>query len=225
MLIGQAKIVQWVNNVLTHFVAISIDLIIDMSVFSWLYSSMPKINHLPSISATSTSDGFSHIFVLLSFLAVLGAAGFFMRPQTSTNNQEVLGTAQATSSSAIRKGFSVMVVSTSGNWDFFEYLCSSYEECTESLTSGFQLSTISGGQTDGYEIFVEPSNDWNSYKFIKYYVKSGWTDSATQFTPSMTQDIQGAVIHKFDGSNIQAVVAPVTPFTTQFYNATSFSDN
>ncbi len=196
-----------------------------MGVFSWLYSSMPKINHLPSISSTSNSEGFSHIFVLISFLAVLGAVGFFMRPNSSTSNPDVLGSAQTTSSSATRNGFSVMVVSNSGNWDFFEYLCSSYEECIESLTAGYQLSTISGGQTDGYEIFVEPSDEWDAYKFIKYYVKSGWTDSNTQFVPDMTETIQGAEIHKFENANIEAVVAPITPFTTQFYNATSFSDN
>lgn len=211
----RAKSIQWVKYVTTHFIAILVDLIVDIDIFSWLYISMPKTKN--------SSQGFSHILVLIAFLAVVGAIGFFVSPQKN-NQDEVLGSAQATSSAVTRSGFSVVVNSSESAWDFFEFLCTTYEECTQSLTSGFQLSIISGGPTQGYEIFVEPSRDWESYKFIKYYVKPTWTGSSALYTPSALELVQGSQTHTFDSTGVQAVIVPLEPFKTQFYHATSFSD-
>lgn len=203
-----------------------VDLIVDSARFFWLYSNMPKISNLPSIyGPSSASDGFSHIVVLMSFLVIVGAIGFVMRPETAQNERAILGTAASSTAQTTRKGFSLTVVSNNGNWDFYQYLCKSFDECRGSATSGFQLPTISGGQTEGYEIFVEPTQDWNDFSFIKYYVKPGWTDAETVFVPEMHETITGARIHTFEEPGTQAIIAPVAAFRKQFYNITTFSDN
>jgi hypothetical protein len=184
---------------------------------------MPEAKNSSVLLQSSNSQGFSHIFVLIAFLGVVAAIGFFVSPRNS-NEDEVLGTAQATSSAVTRSGFSVVVNSQNNSWDFFEFLCSSYEECVESLTSGYQLSIISGGQTEGYEIFVEPSADWDSYKFIKYYVRPAWSGSQSVYSPKTLEPVDGMQTHTFEENGVQAVVAPLTPFTSQFYHTTSFSD-
>ena len=72
------------------------------------------------------------------------------------------------------EGLKVTVISPSSSWDLLQYLCKTRNECETSLTSGKWWATVSGAPTteDGHEVFIEKSDGWSGYPYIKLYAKS-----------------------------------------------------
>ncbi len=169
------------------------------------------LNYLPdknSYSRTMLSNnyGFSQFYVFA--FALLLVAGFSMYRQNSlSKKQEVLGATQAPPVVA-RKGFSVLVKSDGPTWDFYEFLCKSLEECRQSPEAGYQLPLISGGQTEGHEIIVEPNSNWSGYSHIKYYVKGGWGQGSPIFRLVTPTGINGTEVGDFDGMTF--VILPIS---------------
>ncbi len=125
-----------------------------------------------------------------------------------------------------KPGFSVTVTSTAETWDLVEYLCSSREECLETLDSGKRLGTISGGSTELHEVFVEYSPKWDEYAFIKFYVRPGWSATQREFKIANLGDIPGATREVVsDGTYIyEVVIAPVVEVKNTFYRSAYFTD-
>ncbi|KKT84886.1 MAG: hypothetical protein UW82_C0007G0002 [candidate division WWE3 bacterium GW2011_GWC2_44_9] len=70
-------------------------------------------------------------------------------------------------------GIKVSIVSPDSSWDLDEYLCSSKNECLNSATRGKWWSRVSGAKTGdyGYEVFIEKSQEWDGYAFLKRSAK------------------------------------------------------
>lgn len=125
-----------------------------------------------------------------------------------------------------RPGFSVAISSKNGNWDFVEYLCSSLDECNQSLYSGVRWGVTSGGATENHEIVVENSNEWGKYSYIKYFVRPAWSSMPRDFkVVSLGSYPDSKVYTLSDGKeNVEVVIAKLTSGDTKFYTASSFSD-
>jgi hypothetical protein len=183
------------------------------------------LNYLPdknSYSRTLLSNnyGFSQFYVFA--LALLLVAGFSMYRQNAlSKKQDVLGVTQA-APAVERKGFSVLVKSNGPTWDFYEFLCSSLEQCRQSPEAGYQLPLISGGQTEGHEIIVEPNSEWSRYTHIKYYVKGGWGQGSSEFKLITPSRIAGAELGDFDGMSY--VILPITSVKQGFDASAVFSN-
>lgn len=183
------------------------------------------LNYLPDKNSYSRRGhannlGFSHFYVF-AFALVLATGFSIYRHNSLLRKEETLGVAEEAPIN-IQRGFSVLVKSDGPTWDFYEYLCKSLEECKSSPESGYQLPLISGGQTEGHEIIVEPNADWNGYSHIKYYVKSGWGQGAGNFGLSSKVAIGGAQIGDFDGMTY--VVLPISSVRSGFDTSTVFSN-
>ena len=183
------------------------------------------LNHLPDKNSysrvmLSNSYGFSQFYVFA--FALLLVAGFSMYRQNAlSKKEEVLGVTQVAPVNE-RKGFSVMVKSNGPTWDFYEFLCKSLEECKSSPESGYQLPLISGGESEGHEIIVEPNGDWSGYNYIKYYVKGGWGQDSSNFRLATPTNIAGAQVGDFAG--MPFVIIPINSVRQGFDASAVFSN-
>lgn len=75
-------------------------------------------------------------------------------------------------------GVKITVISPDFSWDLIEYLCATKSECESFPTSGTWWATVSGAATDldGHEVFVEKSEDWAGYNYIKFVTRSARGD-------------------------------------------------
>ena len=96
------------------------------------------------------NKGFSLPIVLIValFISLPVMFFFFSTRATAPNVKGAFTTANV--------GFDVQISSNKGTWDLFEFLCTTKEECTTSLTGGKRLETIGGGQVKTYDVVVEP---------------------------------------------------------------------
>jgi len=135
--------------------------------------------------------GFAHPFVLVSVLVLLGiGVAVLAGPRNiaglvlgaTTRKENVYDTKTV--------GIKVNVVSPATSWDLTEYLCKSRDECTSALTSGKWWSTVSGAATttDGHEIFIEESDGWADYNFIKIVVKESGSVVGEYLAPAGTNN-------------------------------------
>lgn len=129
-------------------------------------------------------------------------------------------------SSVKNSGFSIQIKSTNGTWDLLEFLCNDMDECTQSLTSGKRVETISGGITDSYEVFLEPSSDWDNYEFIKIYAKPGWGSSARTFSVVDKGVVPGTIVQTFTEDDVEQpfIIIPLDPVKSEFYTSANLAD-
>ncbi len=115
--------------------------------------------------------GFTVPVVVLFVLAfMIIPLGFWLSGARSITSGEVRGVA----SSGVNSGTHLLIISNSGSWDVFEYLCKNKEECEKSLNSGKKLEAVSGGKTEGSTISLSYMESWKDYEFVKIYAKQGW---------------------------------------------------
>lgn len=123
-------------------------------------------------------------------------------------------------------GASVLVSSKYGTWDLVKYLCQTREECVGSLTSGRVLDTTSGGVTDRQSVVIKYSKDWDSYKFLKVFVKSGWGSSLREFQVSLAGNASGSYVEDvvYNGINYKVVIVPIDIISGSLMEIAEFSD-
>jgi len=119
-------------------------------------------------------------------------------------------------------GFSVCVTSEFGNWDLVEYLCESLAECKTSLDSGEKWATVSGGETENHQIFVESESSWEEYVYMKVFVRSGWGSQDRKFVMDATGDVLGSNEVTLEETKI--LIFPVSSVIKDYAPAASFSD-
>lgn len=118
---------------------------------------------------------------------------------TSTRQNKNVKGAQ-TKISEIQNGFLVYVTSKANIWDLNEYLCVSEDECLSSLDSGKKWSVISSGPAQNHEIIVQATKEWDSYKYIKIFVKSSYAGVASSLKPELLSQ-EGASVHEISYQN------------------------
>jgi hypothetical protein len=123
-------------------------------------------------------------------------------------------------------GILINIISKNGAWDMSKYLCEDITICFESLTSGKSLEKTSGGGIEDQSIIVRPSKDWDSYNYVKIFVKSGWGSSERFFTVSSQGDVSQDVVKKFEhgGNTYEAVVVPIDMMKSELVDSVIFSD-
>ena len=163
-----------------------------------MLSNLPEINTYSVSVKRFSNEGFSQLHILVAVLALLGGLTFYnssiKQTQTASRDNQILGSSQSIRENTDKTGLVVTVKSTGPTWDFYEFLCKTYEECATSLEAGYQMPVISGGQTEGHEILIEPSSDWKQYSYIKYYVKNAWGLNSSQFLPVEPVNLPGTKI-------------------------------
>lgn len=123
-------------------------------------------------------------------------------------------------------GVLINILSKNGAWDMPKFLCEDISTCRESLTSGKPLEKTSGGGIEEQSIIIRSSKDWDSYEYLKVYVKPGWGTVERFFSTSMTDAVKGAVVESFDydGNNYEAVIVPTDLLRSEFVDSITFSD-
>lgn len=119
--------------------------------------------------------GFAHPYLMLAVVVIIGAGAAVLAGNGNLVGL-VLGTRTQKENVYQNKtdGLNVTVISPKSSWDLVQYLCSTREECEKSPTSGKWWATVSGAPTgpDGHEVFIQRSDGWGAYPFIKVYAKS-----------------------------------------------------
>lgn len=136
----------------------------------------------------------------------------------STKSENVMGTSTVNE----KPGFSVRVVSPDGTWELIQYVCTTLEECTSDLTSGKRVGSVGGGATALQELFVPAAPEWKDYKYIKYFVKPGWSSAQRTFKISELGTFTGSVKKTF--TEIDVVIAPVENVLATSQKSATFSD-
>ncbi len=109
------------------------------------------------------------IVFLLAFVSV--PVFYFFLINKSNQLSNVKG---ARTEVSLNSGLILNVKSSAGGWDLHEILCKTKDECTKTLLSGKEWSVVSGGTTEGHEIKVSADQNWQDYKYMKVFVRSGW---------------------------------------------------
>lgn len=163
--------------------------------------------------------------ILLLLLVAVPVLYWVSTNDLSASSQDVRG-ASTTGSILAKPGFKISVSSKANTWDLVEFLCKSLEECTDSLTSGRRLGTVSGGAADMHEIVVEYTSEWDDYKYIKYFVRSGWYSQSQPFDVVDVGEIPGAEVYNISEGmqTYQTVIAPTSSLESSFYSSSHFSD-
>lgn len=161
------------------------------------------------------------IFVALTLIAV----SIFFAVKNAINSQNVKGVLIVSSGQDSKSNLSVIVASKEG-WDLFEFLCSSLDECLNSLDSGTRFAKISGGSTSAHEINVGVSSDLKKYAFLKLYVKPSWGSNERIFNVSDLGEVPGSKIYALpDGSaKYNTVIIQISNIGNKFYKSATFFD-
>jgi hypothetical protein len=172
--------------------------------------------------------GYSVPLIIILVLGLLAVPAYYWTTTNSVNfsSSKTVKGISTTGNIYASPGFSVSVTSNAETWDLVEYLCKTLEDCTSSLNSGSRWGTISGGKTDLHEVVVESSQDWDDYKYIKYYVRSGWFSKDKGFDVVSIGDMSGSKVHKIveGGTEYQVVITPVSDLMYSFHKSAHFSD-
>lgn len=159
------------------------------------------------------------VIVIATFLIIPIAFWFLTSKNTDGNIQG----AKTKSGSA---GVVIDIKSSQGTWDLNEYLCKNIDECLESLFSGKPLETISGGVVGDKFITIKYVSEWDSYEFLKIFVKPGWGSTIRKFNASLSNDVSGAYIERFiyGGSDYDVVLVPIKDIKDTLLEIATFSD-
>jgi hypothetical protein len=183
----------------------------DMLKFSCFHKTMRKGFSIPLVL----------IFIVV-FLSVPLLYWFFSSRDGTTN---VMG-ATTNQLQQAQNGFSVRINSKDGTWDLYEYLCTTKDECASSLMSGRRVQIVSGGTVQNHDVAITSGSDWNSYKYAKVFVRSGWGSSAREFKVESVGVVPGSerVNFTYESANYKAVLIPLDSAGDSFYKSAVFSD-
>ena len=159
------------------------------------------------------------VIIVLTFLVIPVAFWFFtFREQ----NDDIRGVGTRGGAS----GVIVRVNSNYGTWDMSKYLCPTREECSESLVSGKILETTSGGGIDEQFVIVRYTQDWESYEYLKVFIKPGWGSPERVFNVSLLGNIKDSFIDEFtyEGEVYKAVIIPIQSIGETLSEVAIFSD-
>ncbi len=165
------------------------------------------------------SKGFGALFFIIAAFFVAAPFVFFIVNLRA--GSEVKGV----SAPGYSKGFSVVVNSSQGTWDLYQYGCADLDDCREGLFSGKKISMTSGGETSSYMLpFVIAPNS-GDISYVKFFVKPGW-GSAQRIFSLDASTYPGSANAEFDaeGKKVNVLIVPVEAFTASHFVAGSFSD-
>lgn len=170
--------------------------------------------------------GFASPILVLLLIIVFLLAGFWF----FTNDINVSSSAQiqgvSTLASGARSGLGVSVASESGNWDLYEYLCVTAEECKQALTSGKRWGTVGGGAAALHQVEIEASAEWENYTHLKIFVKPSWQNISSQYKVLGLGDVPGSEVVKLSDGGVafDAVLIPLENVSSRYFKSVTFSD-
>jgi hypothetical protein len=128
----------------------------------------------------------------------------------------------SSSGDLIKPGFSVDVSSQKGTWELYVFLCEEKDTCLESSDSGVRWLTKGGGKTSDSEVFLEATDLWDKYDYIKVFAKPGWGSDERKFSVSKENIPLEVEVKNIDGFDI--LVLDSRDLRTDFYKVANFSD-
>lgn len=163
--------------------------------------------------------GFGVLFFIIAVFFVAAPFAFYI--VSLRNGSEVKGV----STPGYSTGFSVVVNSSQGTWDLYQYGCAGLDECRKSLFSGKKVSSTSGGTTKSYTLPFVAAPDSGDISYVKFFVKPGWGSAQRIFSIEMGS-YPGMENAEFEaeGKKVNALIIPVEAFKDSHFTAGSFSD-
>ncbi|EKD94925.1 MAG: hypothetical protein ACD_25C00157G0002 [uncultured bacterium] len=163
--------------------------------------------------------GFGALFFIIAVFFIAAPFAFYITSIRS--GPEVRGA----STSGYPEGFSIVVNSSQGTWDLYQYGCADLDECRNSLFSGKKVSMTSGGATKSYTLPFAVAPDSQDIKYVKYFVKPGWGSAQRTFSVNSGK-FTGVETTEFEpeGKRVNVLIVPVEAFTAPHFMAGSFSD-
>ena len=166
------------------------------------------------------------VFVLVAFLVLIPVLFWFVINGVDFSKSDNVRGTSTVNEKNIKPGLGISVVSKSGTWDLYEYMCKTKDECEASLTSGRNWGIVSGGETAGHEVMIEASDEWKDYKYVKLFVKPSWLGSDNGYKVMETGGIPLSEIVGFtdEGKKIEALFIPVSSLFDKYRKSGVFSD-
>ncbi len=163
--------------------------------------------------------GFGTLFFIIAAFFIAAPFAYFFA--VSRQEESVKGA----TSTGFSNGFYIIVNSSQGNWDLHQYGCTGLKECEESLFSGRNISTISGGVVSEHDLAFTSCPMSGELSYIKYFIEPGWGSMQRVFT--INTDYHGGVrVKEFveNGETVYALLVPVAAFDFDYFKAAIFSD-
>ncbi|OGC56599.1 hypothetical protein A3H26_01760 [candidate division WWE3 bacterium RIFCSPLOWO2_12_FULL_36_10] len=166
------------------------------------------------------------VFVIVALLVLVPVLFWLLINRADISKSDNVRGASVVNEKYTKSGFAVSVISKSGTWDLYEYLCKTKDECEVSLNSGKNWGIVSGGETTGHEVMIEASDEWKDYKYLKLFAKPSWLGSDTGYRVIETGDITASEIVKFTDSSkeIETLFIPVSGLFDKYQKSAVFSD-
>jgi len=166
------------------------------------------------------------VFVLVALLIFVPVLFWFLTNRVDFSKADNVRGASVVSEKYAKSGFGVSVVSKSGTWDLYEYLCKTKDECEVSLTSGKNWGIVSGGETTEHDVMIEASDEWKGYKYLKLFVKPSWLGSDNRYRVIKSGDVLAPEVVKFidSGKEIETLFIPVSGLFDKYQKSAVFSD-
>ena len=163
--------------------------------------------------------GFGVLFFIIAVFFIAAPFAFYIA-RTKTGSQ-VKGVADA----GYSQGFSVVVNSSKGTWDLYQYGCADLDECKKALFSGKKLSMTSGGEVSSYTLPFIKAPDAQDIEYVKFFSKPGWGSAQRTFYVSEGK-FTGLETVEFEaeGKKVNALIVPVKAFTASHFVAGTLSD-
>jgi hypothetical protein len=173
---------------------------------------------------SSGQKGYAALLILIVAFLILSASFYFVFGSNLRKN-DIQG-ASSTKNGNSKHGFSILISSSTPSWDLVEYLCSSEDECTSGLTSGTRWGSISGGETELHEVILDYNNQWDSFGYIKLFVRSGLFSDESAFRIVDKGQIPDSKVYQIeeDGTTYDVVVIPTKMVSENFYESARFSN-
>ena len=120
-----------------------------------------------------SARGLTIPFVMIFVAVFISVPLLFWYVSNSGRPSDIRGASDSNVEADV-SGLKFGVNSFGGTWDLFAYLCEDYETCVESLTAGKKHKVVSGGTGEDFGIAVPKVEEWDSYEYLKVFVKPSW---------------------------------------------------
>jgi len=146
------------------------------------------------------------ILLVVVLFSVAGIVAFSLG-----NNKETAVKGTSSKKPVDEKSGFVFEVNSSSTWEMLEYLCNSESECRSGPTSGKRWGTVGGGEASMKNILVPFEEEWQSYKFMKVYMKPSLSASGGLFKVNLFDAAVGAkkIAVGDDTQDYDAVLIPL----------------